>query len=60
MSVERATWAMDQMLTEFAAENQELMEALEVFGIASAEYERAMSALYPATVYTGVSTHESP
>jgi hypothetical protein len=59
MSLEQTTWATDEMLAEFAAENQELMEALEVFGIASAEYERAMSALYPAAIYTGASTHES-
>ena len=57
--MDQTTWAMDEMLAEFAAENQELMEAMEVFGIASAEYARALSALYPAAIYTGASTHES-
>jgi hypothetical protein len=59
MNVEEMAWATDETLAQFAAENQELMEALEVFGIASAEYERALSALHPAVIYTSTSTHDS-
>jgi hypothetical protein len=59
MSVEQTTWPTEEMLAQFVADNQELMEALEVFGIASAEYERALRALQPAAIYTGASTHES-
>ncbi len=57
--MEQTRCATDEMLARFAAENSELMEALAVFGIAAAEYERALNALYPAAIYTGTSTHES-
>ncbi len=40
----------------FGLEHPELIEAMEVFGIASAEYERAIRALYPSYVYTSSST----
>jgi outer membrane protein TolC len=39
------------------SENPDLVEALEVFGIASSEYERALRALYPSVTHTGSSTH---
>ena len=48
----------DQALEQFAAENAELMEALQIFGIASSEYERAIRALYRAVTYLGSSTQE--
>lgn len=51
--------ATDEMLMEFAAQHTELMEALEIFGIASAEYERAIRALYPTVTYSGASTNEA-
>jgi hypothetical protein len=44
---------------EFARENPDVMEALEVFGIATAEYDRALRALSPSVIYTGSST-QSP
>ncbi len=47
---------MSETAAQFAAENPELMEALEIFGIASAEYERALQALYPIATYTASST----
>jgi hypothetical protein len=57
--VEERTWPpTEEMLAEFASENQELLEALEIFGIASAEYERALSALQPASIRSGSSTQE--
>ncbi len=47
---------VEQAIEEFTRENPEVMEALEVFGIATAEYERALRALYPSATYTGSST----
>ncbi len=47
---------IDQAIEEFVQENPDVMEALEVFGIAVSEYERALSALNPAATYTGSST----
>lgn len=47
---------IDQALQDFARENPEVVEALEVFGIATTEYERALRALYPSVSYTGSST----
>lgn len=47
---------IDQAIQDFAHDNPEVVEALEVFGIATAEYERALRALYPSTTYTGSST----
>ena len=47
---------LDQALKDFAQGNPEVIEAMEVFGIATAEYERALSALYPSVTYTGSST----
>ena len=44
---------------EFARQNPDVMEALEVFGIATAEYDRALRALNPSVIYTGSST-QSP
>lgn len=49
---------IEQAVDDFARENADVMEALEVFGIASAEYERALRALYPAVTYTGSSTQQ--
>jgi hypothetical protein len=43
-------------IADFARENPELMEALETFGVVSAEYERALRALTPAVLYTSSST----
>jgi hypothetical protein len=50
------TTPTDEALAEFAAAHPELMEAMELFGIASAEYDRALRALYPVTMYTSTST----
>lgn len=50
---------IDQAIQDFAQENPEVVEALEVFGIATAEYERALRALYPTATYTGSSTQPS-
>ena len=47
---------IEQAIGDFARENPEVMEALQVFGIASAEYEQAMRALYPSVTHTGSST----
>lgn len=47
---------IDQAIADFVNENPDLMEALQVFGIASSEYERALRALYPTVTYTGSST----
>lgn len=47
---------VEQAIADFAAENPDLVEALEVFGIASSEYERALRALYPSVTYAGSST----
>ncbi len=49
----------DEVLAQFAAEHPELMEALQIFGIASSEYERALRALYPTQTYTSASTNDS-
>jgi len=49
----------EEALAEFAAEHPELMEAMEMFGIASAEYERAIRALYPTVTYSGASTNQA-
>ena len=48
--------ALEDALTAFANEHPELMEAMEVFGIASSEYDRALRALYPSAIYTSSST----
>jgi outer membrane protein TolC len=50
---------IDQAIQDFAQQNPEVVEALEVFGIATAEYERALHALYPSVSYTGSSTQPS-
>lgn len=47
---------IEQAIKEFARENPDVMEALEVFGIATLEYERALRALYPSVTYAGSST----
>lgn len=47
---------IEQAVQDFARDNPEVIEALEVFGIAAAEYEEALRALYPSTTYTGSST----
>lgn len=48
---------MDDAVEQFEVEHPELMDALRVFGIASAEYEQALRALYPTVTYTGSSTN---
>ena len=55
--VEATKTDIDQAVQDFANENPEVAEALEVFGIATAEYEQALRALYPSETYTGSSTH---
>ena len=50
------TTKVEQAIEEFTRENPGVVEALEVFGIAAAEYERAIRALYPSETYTGSST----
>lgn len=47
---------IEQAIEEFARENPEVSKALEIFGIAASEYEDALRALYPSTIYTGSST----
>lgn len=47
---------IEQAVEEFARQNPDVMEALEIFGIATSEYERALRALYPSVTYTGSST----
>lgn len=47
---------IEQAVQWFTREHPEVMEALDVFGIATAEYERALRALYPTATYTGSST----
>jgi len=47
---------IDRAVEEFAREHPDVMEALEVFGIATSEYERALRALHPSATYTGSST----
>ena len=47
---------IEQAIEEFARENPDVVEALEVFGIATSEYERALRALYPSVTYAGSST----
>ena len=47
---------VEQAIEEFTRENPGVVEALEVFGIATAEYGRAIQALYPSETYTGTST----
>jgi hypothetical protein len=53
---EVTTSKLDQAVQDFVNDNPEVVEALEVFGIATAEYERALRALYPCVSYTGAST----
>lgn len=50
---------IEQAIADFASENPDVAEALEVFGIASSEYERALRALYPSVTYTGSSTQRA-
>ena len=50
------TTEIEQAIDDFTRENPDLVEALEVFGIASSEYERALRALYPSVTYAGSST----
>jgi len=47
---------IEQVAQKFMQENPEVIEALEVFGITPAEYERALRALHPPVTYTGYST----
>lgn len=47
---------LDQAVEEFARENPEVLEALQVFSIATSEYERALRALNPSVTYAGSST----
>ena len=47
---------IEKTIEDFTRENPEVTEALEVFGIATAEYERALRALYPSATYTGSSS----
>lgn len=47
---------IEQAVEDFARENPEVMEALQVFGIATSEYERALRALNPSVTYAGSST----
>ena len=47
---------LEEAVTLFAAEHPELVEAMDIFGIASSEYDRAIRALQPAIVYTTSST----
>lgn len=56
--MEPTTMPTDDMLATFAAEHPELIEALQLFSIASSEYERALRALYPAVTYAATSTHD--
>jgi outer membrane protein TolC len=50
---------IEQAIEEFARENPDVLEALEVFGIATSEYERALRALYPSVTYAGSSTQRT-
>ncbi len=48
---------IEQAVEAFVRENPDVMEALQVFGIAASEYERALRALSPSVTHTGSSTH---
>ena len=41
------------------ADNRELVEAMRLFDISNAEYEKAMSALYATPIHTSTSTEDS-
>ncbi len=47
---------LTSLIENFEKENQALVEALRVFGISNAEYERAMLALTQTPVRTSAST----
>ena len=45
-----------RLVAEFGKENEALLEAMKLFEVSNAEYERAMRALAPAPVVTASST----
>lgn len=47
---------IEQAVEDFARENPDVMEALQVFGIATSEYEQALRALNPSVTHTESST----
>ena len=47
---------IEDAMARFAEEYPELIEAMNVFGMTSAEYDRAMRALSPSLVRVGSST----
>lgn len=47
---------IEQAIDDFARDNPDVAEALEIFGIATSEYERALRALSPTVTYAGSST----
>lgn len=48
-----------EMIAAFERENPNLMEALRIFGISSAEYEEAIRALNFAPTHTSTSTQQT-
>ena len=45
-----------QLIEQFESEHADLLEAMRVFGISNAEYERAVRALYSSPILTSSST----
>jgi hypothetical protein len=50
------TSQIEDAVAEFVRDNPELLAALQIFGIATSEYERALSSLNPSVTYTAAST----
>jgi hypothetical protein len=50
---------LDHLIASFEAQHRELFEAMRVFGLSSAEYERAMRALTFTPTHTATSTQPS-
>jgi len=47
---------MLQLVEQFETEHADLLEAMRMFGISNAEYERAVRVLYGSSIFTSNST----
>jgi hypothetical protein len=59
-SVDQPVGEMTRLVAEYLSENPRLADALEIFGVAEAEYRRSMMALTSTVITTGATTNIKP
>jgi hypothetical protein len=60
LPVKKKNANLSRLVAEFQRDNSALLDAMRVFEVSNAEYERALQALTAAPSITATSTHSAP